>query len=74
MPIPLRNGGRGLQRLLSLKYYNVQKWENRFSLGLDTTEKYALFKAFAPIICIFGSDEPQTESTFPFQYSIIFEK
>ncbi len=33
--ISRRNGVRGLQRLLSLKYYNVQKWESRFTLGHD---------------------------------------
>ncbi len=34
----------GLQRLSSLKYYNVQKWETRFSLGLDVAKKYALYR------------------------------
>ncbi len=32
-----------------------------------------LFEAFSHIMRIFGSIEPQTESTFPFQYNIIFK-
>ncbi len=28
----------GLQRLPSSKYYNVPKWENRFTLGLDAAK------------------------------------
>ncbi len=28
----------GPQRLSSLKYYNVQKWEHRFALGLDAAK------------------------------------
>ncbi len=36
MSISLRNGAKGLERLLpSLKYYNVQKWESTFSLWLN---------------------------------------
>ncbi len=31
-----------------------------------------LFEAFSHIMRIFGSVEPQTESTSPFQYNIIF--
>ncbi len=32
-----------------------------------------LFEAFSHIMRIFSSVQPQTESTFPFQYNIIFE-
>ncbi len=32
-----------------------------------------LFEAFTHIMYIFGSVEPQTESTFPFNYIIVFE-
>ncbi len=38
MSISLGNEVRGLQRLPSLKYYNVQKWESRFSLGLNAAK------------------------------------
>ncbi len=34
MSISLRGRVRGLQRLPSLKYYYVLKWESRFTLGL----------------------------------------
>ncbi len=30
-----RSGARGLKRLPSLKYYNVLKWEIKFTLGLN---------------------------------------
>ncbi len=33
-----RSGARGLERLPSLKYYNVLKWESRFTLGLNDAE------------------------------------
>ncbi len=33
-----RSGARVLQRLLPLKYYNVQKWESRYILGLDAAK------------------------------------
>ncbi len=72
MSIFLGNDARGLQRLPSLKYYNVQKWESRFSLGLDAAKKGIIWEN-ASIIPIFGSVEHQIEFTFPFQYNIIFE-
>ncbi len=31
----------GLERYASLKYYNVEKWESRFTLGLDTAKSNA---------------------------------
>ncbi len=34
MSISVRSGARGLERLPSFKYYNVQKLESRFTLGL----------------------------------------
>ncbi len=38
MSISPRCGAKGLQRLLSSKYYTVRKPESRFGLELDTTE------------------------------------
>ncbi len=38
MAIFTRIRARGLQRIPCLKYYNVLKWENRFTLGLNTTK------------------------------------
>ncbi len=35
MPIPLKSGARGLERLPSLKYYYVLKRESRFTLRLN---------------------------------------
>ncbi len=45
------------------------------AMGLCTefNAQRLLFEAFSHIMCIFGSLEPQSESTFPFQYNIIFE-
>ncbi len=42
-------------------------------LGAQRYQKYALFEAFSHIIRIFGSIEPETGTTFPFPYNIIFE-
>ncbi len=33
MSISTRSGARGLQKLPCFKYYNVLKWESRFTLG-----------------------------------------
>ncbi len=38
MSISLRSGARGLERLIRLKYYNVQKRQITFALGLNATE------------------------------------
>ncbi len=38
MSISPKSGARGLQRLLYLKYYNIQKQESRFNLGFDTAK------------------------------------
>ncbi len=38
LSISLRSGARWLEGLPSLKYYNVQKWESRFSLGLNAAK------------------------------------
>ncbi len=38
MFISSRSGARGLQRLPSLKYYNVQKWQSIFTLGLNSAK------------------------------------
>ncbi len=35
---PCQSGVRGLQRLPYLKYFNVQKWESRFTLGLGAAK------------------------------------
>ncbi len=43
MPISIRNGAMGLQRLICLRYYNVLKWEIRFTLGLNA-DKNADYK------------------------------
>ncbi len=45
------------------------------AIGLYTefNAEQLLFEAFSHIMRIFGSVEPQTESTFPFHYNIIFE-
>ncbi len=42
-------------------------------LRTELNAQQLLFEGFSHIIRIFGSIEPQTESTFPFQYNIIFE-
>ncbi len=39
---PSFSGAKGLQRSVCLKSYNVQKWEIRFTLGLNAAKKYAL--------------------------------
>ncbi len=72
MFISPKSRARRLQRLTSLKYNNVQKQESRFSLGLNAVKNTHYLKRFL-IICIFGNIKPQTESTFPFQYDILFE-
>ncbi len=47
MSVSPRSEGRGLQRLSSLKYYNVQNRESRFTLGLDAGKKtYYIKKCF----------------------------
>ncbi len=38
MSISPRSRARRLQRLLPLKYYNVQKWESRLNLRIDAAE------------------------------------
>ncbi len=38
MYISLTSGPRGLQRTVCLKSYNVQKWEIRFTLGLNAAK------------------------------------
>ncbi len=39
MYIFLRSGATGLQKFPCFKkYYNVPKWENRFTLGLNATK------------------------------------
>ncbi len=85
--IPKR-GARGLQRLTPLKYCNVSKLTifgapsstygkiDACSHWLFCTEfnaRQLLFEAFSQIMRIFDSIEPESESTFPFQYNIIFE-
>ncbi len=34
LSVSLQSGARGLEGLPSLNYYNVQKWESRFTLQL----------------------------------------
>ncbi len=43
------------------------------TLQINVVDGQFLFEAFSHIIPIFGSIKPQTESSFPFQYKIIFE-
>ncbi len=38
MSIYPHSEARGLERYASLKYYNVEKWKSRFTLGLDAAE------------------------------------
>ncbi len=38
--------GKGLQRLPCLKYYNVLKWESRFTLGLDAAKIIGYIEKF----------------------------
>ncbi len=38
MSIALRSGARGLKRWVWLKYYDVQKWQITFSLGLNAAK------------------------------------
>ncbi len=38
MSIFHRSGGKGFQKLPSLKYYNVQKWESRFTFEHDVAK------------------------------------
>ncbi len=38
MSTSTRKGAKGLQILLFFKYYNVLKWENRFTLELDAAK------------------------------------
>ncbi len=40
---------------------------------MEFNAQQVLFEVFSHILRIFDSVEPQTESTFPFQYNIIFE-
>ncbi len=44
MSISPMSGARGLQRLSSLKYYNVLKWEKRFTLKLDAAKNTHFLK------------------------------
>ncbi len=37
-PRPPGSGAQELQRLTCLKYYNVLKWESRFTLGLNAAK------------------------------------
>ncbi len=39
---------------------------------MEFNAQQLLFEAFSRIMLIFGRVEPETESTFPFQYNIIF--
>ncbi len=38
MSISPKSGGKGLQRLPCFNYYNVLKWESRFTLRLDAAK------------------------------------
>ncbi len=38
MSVSLSYGVSGFERLPALKYHNVQKWERRFTLGLDAAK------------------------------------
>ncbi len=44
MSISPQSGAMELQRLPSLKYFNVQKWEHRFTLGLDAAKNMWLIQ------------------------------
>ncbi len=39
---PSQSGARGLERSVCLKFYNEQKREIRFTLGLNVAKKYSL--------------------------------
>ncbi len=41
---PFPEWSYGLQRLLGLKYYNAQEWENRFTLRHERCKKYRLYQ------------------------------
>ncbi len=38
MSISPSSGARGLERLICLKYYTVQKWESRFTFRLNAAK------------------------------------
>ncbi len=44
MSISSKKGARELQTLICLKPYNVQKWEIRFTLGLNAAKNNALYQ------------------------------
>ncbi len=44
MSLSSRSGARGLERLPWLKYYNVMKWESRFTLRLNTAQIFIISK------------------------------
>ncbi len=39
-----RSGTMGFQRLPCFKYYNVLKWESRFTLGFERYQNYRLYR------------------------------
>ncbi len=39
MSIYPQSGARGLERYLFFKYYNVEKWKSRFTLGLNVPKR-----------------------------------
>ncbi len=49
MSISLRVGARRLQKLPSLKYYNVLKWESKFTLRLNSAQNKHYFKKMLQI-------------------------
>ncbi len=105
MSIFPRSRARGVGRLPYFKYYNVLKWESRFTIGVSTAKinasnkncwklnflqkTYRAHMSISPrngargiekLLCfkyynvpLEGSTLPKSESTFPFQYIIIFE-
>ncbi len=44
MSVSVRNGTRELQRLQSLKYYNVLKWEKYIHFRAECCQKYRLYR------------------------------
>ncbi len=44
-------GATSLQKLAFLKYYNVQKWQSKLSLGPNTAKNTPYFKNFLNKSC-----------------------
>ncbi len=59
---------------VSEEHTSISLQSGTMGLCMEFNASRLLFEAFFHITRIFGSVESQTESTFPFQYNIIFKK